>query len=84
MTLAVQTTINDKLNALIEQIRRHNLTLPYEVQDRLKSIQLSHEKERVTYEQVTSAFKILLSEADDPKAPALIPLLIRRYFLPTQ
>ena len=84
MNLAAPVTVTDELEELIVDITRHNVTLPYEIRDRLKSIELRHKEkgEKVTYEQLDDAFKILLSEADDPNAPARIALLIRRDYLP--
>lgn len=83
MNLERSMTAEDELKALVVSITRRNLTTPAEVRDALKTIHLAQEEEgqRVTYEEITSAFKILLAEAEDPKAPALIPLLVSREFL---
>lgn len=79
--MTLETTALDELNELVKNVVRHNISIPLHVQVRLDEIAKQHEADR---EQVVDAFKILLSEADDPNKPALIPSLIRRDYLPTE
>ena len=78
MTLTLQPTALDELNELVTNVVRNNISIPFHVKVRLDEISTKHEADG---QQVVDAFKILLSEADDPNKPALIPSLIRKEYI---